>query len=212
MKSVSDLGLTTWGEFCLSLQRAGFEPQHIHQVINSKDNKLAKAMFEAFEIRGGEIVLRRMHQDRAGVVYSFDWKDGLECSEVLRILTFSDPTSTIEQLTEALIQKGMTYSQEELDNIIKLLESEKGYTSNGWKESTHALYESVASMFFVHNENKKEVSIIHLKGASSLEDGDKVTLIRLSLDFVLIDDGEVSGWDDGEEGGRSDVLIFVNAK
>jgi hypothetical protein len=213
MKSVSELGLTTWGEVCKSLEKAGFEPHHLHQVVNSKDNKLAKALFELFERRGGEIVLRLMHQDRAGRVYDFPWKEGLRCAEIARILTFSDAAAATDQLTETLISKGMTYSQAELDRIIELSDSTKGDDLPEWEQSIQALWNNcVSCLFFVHNEDKTEVSIVYLANVYGTMKDDKAVIKRYSLDHIINQEGcEICGWNYDDED-YSITGIFINVQ
>jgi len=218
MKSVSELGLTTWGELCKSLQKAGFEPHHIHQIINSKDNKLAKGLFELFEKRGGETVLRLMHQDLAGRVYDFAWKEGLNCAEIARILTFSPTEATTEQLAETLIKKGITYSQEQLDRIIELSDSTRGDDMPEWEKSIQALWNGcVSCLFFVHNEDKTQVSVVYLDNIYGTSKEDKAVIKRYSLDHAIDqEDCEIAGWnydnkeDDWED--HSNVGIFVNVQ
>lgn len=218
MKSVSELGLTTWSELSLSLKKAGFEPQHVHQIINSKDNKLAEAMFELFKKRGGEIVLSLMHQDLAGRVYDFAWKEGLKCAEIARIMTFSPAEATAEQLVETLIKKGMTYSQEQLDRIIELSDSTKGDTMPEWQKSIQALWsDCVSCLFFVHNEDKTQVSVVYLDNVYGTSTEDKAVTKRYSFDHVIDQEGcEIAGWNydntDEDWTDHSNVGIFINVQ
>lgn len=211
MKSVSELGLTTWGELCKSLQKAGFEPQHIHQIINSKDNKLAKTLFNVFDMCGGETVLKFDHQDLAGRVYDFEWKDGVDCAEIARIVTFSSGEATLDELAKSLIEKGMTYSKSEIDKLIQMFESWKYTTGDGpaeWNQSLRSLMDSVSCLFFVHNEERTEVSIFY----PDFSDDEETKTYQYALDYVIEDvEGSVCGWNYGKDD-YSSVHLFINVQ
>ena len=210
MKSVSELGLKAWGEFGLSLKKAGFEPHHIHQVINSKDNKLAEAMFQLFELHSENVVLRLDHQDRVGRCYEFDWQEtGSSFLDLARIITFSDSSVSIEDAAKMLIDKGMTYSKEEIAGFGEMFLSEKGFDLPDLKQSMTALVGNHAScVFFMHNEDKTGVSVVYPRNTASLSNEDAWKLELLSLDDST---SKLGGYNHGDDE-YSTVGLFINVQ
>lgn len=219
MKSVSELGLTTWSELCLSFKKAGFEPQHIHQIINSRDNRIAKSMFKLFESSCSGVVLQLKHEDKAGRVYTFPYTKGIKCADIACVLAHIPVGSRSEEVVRALIQGGMTYSKEKIREIVELSDG-VGEKMPAWEKSIHCLWIDCSScLFFVHNEDKTQVEVISLEDVY-LIDGERAVVSKMALDHVIGQNGcEIRGYNydeddpNGEELGEySQIGIFVNVQ
>lgn len=221
MKSVSELGLTTWSELCLSFKKAGFEPQHIHQIINSRDNRIAKSMFELFERRCGEVFLQLQHEDKAGRVYALPYTKGIKCADIACVLAHIPVGSRSEEVARVLVQGGMTYSEEKIREIVELSDSERGGQMPAWEKSIVCLWSGLEScLFFVHNEDKTQVEVVYLDNVYTTLRGEKAVVRKMALDHVIGQDGcKIGGYNHDQDDPNGEKLdeyssigIFVNVQ